>query len=248
MNKQLEKQLLKCTSIIHTEDIYGNKEQATCFFLKRVYQNREHHYLITNAHVLQNKTCFHIYLDRLNKISGECSYHRKITLSPNNAVKYHPECDLALLNIDSIMRLNNGDSSYLYEPIDATLIPGNYDIFSHLEPILMLGYPSGIHDTTTNLPIVRNGITATPISSLYKGRPEFLINIPFLNGSSGSPIFAYTDNRFYLIGIEYSKLLEKITIDETKNRLYHSRKRTKEIETGLGIAIRSDQILDLLSF
>ena len=109
----------------------------------------------------------------------------------------------------------------------------------------MLGYPSGIHDKTTNLPVARTGITSTPLASNYKSRPEFLINVPFLNGSSGSPVFAEANGNTYLVGIEYSKLLEKVTVDRYKNRMYRSRKYTKEMETGLGIAIRADQILTL---
>ncbi len=245
MKSTIEKQLLKCTSIIHTEDIYDNSEQATCFFIKRSVHNTEHHYLVTNAHVLKNANRIHIYLDRYHKNTDSVEYSQKITLAPNGAVHIHPDCDLALLCIDSIPTKNTEADYYLYHPIDITAIPDDYDSFSCVESILMLGYPSGIHDKTTNLPIVRTGITSTPLPSNYKGKPEFLINIPFLNGSSGSPIFIQTGDNYYLVGIEYSKLLEKITVDKYENRLYRSRKYTQEIETGLGIAIRADQILDL---
>ena len=245
MNRTTEQQLLKSTSIIHTEDIYGNSEQATCFFIKRNVHNTEHHYLVTNSHVLKDKPRIHIYLDLYHEKTDTYTYYKKITLSPNHAVKYHPDYDLAILNIDSIKNRNTPEETYLYEPIDITMIPDNFDCFSAFQPILMLGYPSGIHDKTTNLPVARTGITSTPLASNYKGKPEFLINVPFLNGSSGSPVFTESNGSVYLIGIESSKLMEKVTVDRYKNRIYRSRKYTKEMETGLGIAIRSDRILDL---
>ena len=245
MNRATEQQLLKSTSIIHTEDIYGNSEQASCFFIKRTVHNTEHHYLVTNSHVLKDKPRIHIYLDLYYEETDTYTYYKKITLSPNDAVKYHPDYDLAILNIDSIKNRNTPEGTYLYKPIDITMIPDNFRTFSVFQPILMLGYPSGIHDKTTNLPVARTGITSTPLASNYKSRPEFLINVPFLNGSSGSPVFAEANGNTYLVGIEYSKLLEKVTVDRYKNRMYRSRKYTKEMETGLGIAIRADQILTL---
>ncbi|MBE5955708.1 MAG: trypsin-like peptidase domain-containing protein [Lachnospiraceae bacterium] len=247
MNISQEKSLLHCTSMIHTEDSYFNSEQATCFFLKRTVGNTEHHYLVTCAHVLKNAVRIHIYLDYYHRETDRIEHYKKITLAPKDAVRIHPDCDLALLCIDSIRNKNTDSDYYLYSPVDINTIPDEFDTFSSFQPILMLGYPSGIHDSTTNLPIARTGITATPLYSSYKGKPEFLINIPFLNGSSGSPVFAIKEDIPYLIGIEYSKLMEKVTLDKLEARLYRSKKVTRELETGLGIAIRADQILVLLS-
>ena len=245
MTKAEEKELLKCTSLIHTEMKDGTSEQATCFFIKRAVNNQEHHYLVTCSHVLKNAHRIHIYLDYHHEESGNIELYKKITLSPNGAVRFHSDCDLALLCIDSIRTKNTGNSHYKYSPIDIDRIPENFDSFSSFQPLFMLGYPSGIHDRITNLPIARTGITSTPLYSQYKGKPEFLINIPFLNGSSGSPIFAVQNDVPYLVGMECSKLLEKVTIDKKAARLYHSHKYTKELETGLGIAVRTDCIMEL---
>lgn len=245
MTKAQEKELLKCTSLIHTEMKDGTSEQATCFFIKRTVNNQEHHYLVTCAHVLKDARLIHIYLDLYHKEKDEIEYYKKITLAPNGAVRFHPDCDLAVLGIDSIRDKNTEMNYYQYSPIDISFIPAVFDSFSSFQPLFMLGYPSGIHDSTTNLPIARTGITSTPLYSQYKGKPEFLINIPFLNGSSGSPIFAIRDDIPYLVGMECSKLLEKVTADKKESRLYRSQKYTKELETGLGIAVRADCILEL---
>ena len=245
MTTSQEKELLKCTSLIRTEDEDGNSEQATCFFIKRTVGNQEHHYLVTCAHVLKDAFKIHIYLDYYHTETNTIEHAKKITLLPGDVVRFHPECDLALLCIDSIRNKNTSLDYYQYSPIDISMIPSGYDSFSSFQSVLMLGYPSGFHDNTTNLPIVRTSITSTPLSSNYKGKKEFLINIPFLDGSSGSPILALQDNAPYLVGMEYSKLVEKVILDRKENRLYRSQKYTKEIETGLGIAVRSDCILDL---
>lgn len=246
MTKTKEKELLKCTSLIHTEKLDGSSEQASCFFIKRTSGKQEHHYLVTCAHVLKDAHRIHIYLDQYHRETDTLEHYKKITLAPNGAVRFHPVCDLAILGIDSIRAKNTDKDNYLYSPIDISLIPTDFESFSSFQPILMLGYPSGIHDSSTNYPIARAGITSTPLWSNYKGKPEFLINIPFLNGSSGSPVFVTKDEQPYLAGMEYSKLLEKITLDKMEQRLYRSRKYTKELETGLGIAVRADRILELL--
>lgn len=246
MNRQTEKHLLKSTSIIHTEDCYGNVEQASCFFVAHTSAGAVHHYLVTNKHVLENKVKIHLSLDQYHKETGTCSYHRNITISLHQAVRFHKTCDIAVLNIDFIKNQNTEKDFYSYSTLDTKMIPEHYDDFLNIQPILMLGYPSGIHDTVSNLPVARAGITATPMNNNYKGKAEFLIDIPFLNGSSGSPIFAEINDTVYLVGIEYSKILEKVTEDKCKNRLYRSRKYTVETETGLGIAIRSRQILELI--
>lgn len=80
----------------------------------------------------------------------------------------------------------------------------------------MIGYPNGLWDDINNLPIVRSGLTATPIKYDYRGRKEFLIDSACFPGSSGSPVFIYNEgsfststgitlgSRFFLAGIMYA--------------------------------------------
>lgn len=85
-----------------------------------------------------------------------------------------------------------------------------------VEDVLMIGYPTGLIDQMNNFPIVRRGITSTPYKSDYRGKAEFLADIPVYGGSSGSPIVilnegAYSTGtslsigfRFALIGVLYA--------------------------------------------
>jgi Trypsin-like peptidase domain len=83
-----------------------------------------------------------------------------------------------------------------------------------IEDVLMIGYPKGLSDDSNDLPIVRKGLTATPVYINYKNRDWFLLDIPIYAGSSGSPVClfnmgTYADKeanlhfsgRLYLLGI-----------------------------------------------
>lgn len=63
--------------------------------------------------------------------------------------------------------------------------------FNAVEDVLMVGYPNGLWDSRNNLPITRRGITATPPSIDFEGKPEFVIDCACFPGSSGSPVFLY---------------------------------------------------------
>jgi hypothetical protein len=60
-----------------------------------------------------------------------------------------------------------------------------------VEEVLFIGYPYGIWDERNLLPIVRRGITATPIYIDFNGKKQFLIDASVFPGSSGSPVFIY---------------------------------------------------------
>lgn len=69
-------------------------------------------------------------------------------------------------------------------------------ILRAIEPIVMVGYPSGIWDSVNNAPLVRRGSTATHPIVRYENRPEFLIDAACFPGSSGSPVFLFEDGTY----------------------------------------------------
>ena len=80
-----------------------------------------------------------------------------------------------------------------YRAVDQTLIPSKEQIgdFAAVEDITFIGYPSGLYDDKNKVPIIRQGITATPIWNDFKGNEFFLIDAGVFQGSSGSPVFIY---------------------------------------------------------
>lgn len=69
-------------------------------------------------------------------------------------------------------------------------------ILRAIEPIVMIGYPSGIWDSINNAAIIRRGSTATHPLVRYENKPEFLIDAACFPGSSGSPVFLYEDGMY----------------------------------------------------
>lgn len=60
-----------------------------------------------------------------------------------------------------------------------------------IEQVTMIGYPNGLFDRSSMLPIARRGQTATPIFNDYNNLPAFLIDASVFPGSSGSPVVLY---------------------------------------------------------
>lgn len=82
-----------------------------------------------------------------------------------------------------------------FKIVSAGLCPTEEDIdgFDAVEVVTFIGYPNGLYDTVNHTPIVRRGITATPIALDWNGTPAFLIDASVFPGSSGSPVFLVQD-------------------------------------------------------
>lgn len=113
----------------------------------------------------------------------------------------HPkdEVDLCAILIADIMNQasSNGTPIFL-QWIDQSIIPTDDDwkYFDAIEEVTMVGCPNGISDQVNNIPIIRRGITATPLSMRYNGKNEFMVDMACFPGSSGSPVFIYDRNGF----------------------------------------------------
>ncbi|MFR3321383.1 MAG: hypothetical protein ACLTSZ_09905 [Lachnospiraceae bacterium] len=70
------------------------------------------------------------------------------------------------------------------------------EYFAAIEDITFIGYPSGLYDSVNKLPIIRQGITATPIWNQFNGENVFLIDAGVFPGSSGSPVFIYNHGSY----------------------------------------------------
>ncbi|MFZ7230474.1 hypothetical protein, partial [Avibacterium avium] len=127
--------------------------------------------------------------------------------------------------------------------------------------LFMVGYPNGLWDEINNQPIVRRGITATDPKLDYNGKKEFLIDAACFPGSSGSPIFQYTEGAksdihgitFYpggylkLLGVLYAGPMfgidGNIQIKEIPTStipIAHSR-----IPMNLGLVIKIEKLLEM---
>ena len=133
--------------------------------------------------------------------------------------------------------------------------------FGAIETVTMVGYPVGLADFANNAPIIRQGITATPLTSNYRGQREFLVDMAVFPGSSGSPILVVNEgawsqgdglvvgNRLHLVGILHS--------GHTRTESGEIRQETvpTRIETTvtirqmvhLGICLHADRIIEMIN-
>lgn len=124
----------------------------------------------------------------------------------------------------------------------------------------MIGCPNGLSDNVNNLPIIRQGVTATNPSFPYNGKQEFMVDMACFPGSSGSPIFLYNNSGFYdgkeksyimgasrikLLGILYAGPLISNSGEITLN---NTLKFDVASMMHLGNAIRSSELKTLESY
>jgi hypothetical protein len=65
-----------------------------------------------------------------------------------------------------------------------------------LEEVTFIGYPNGWADEAHHTPIVRRGITATPMSLNFSAKPVYLVDGSVFGGSSGSPVFLFNEGSY----------------------------------------------------
>lgn len=73
-----------------------------------------------------------------------------------------------------------------------------------VEEVTFIGYPNGIRDPHNLTPIVRRGITATPLELDYGMKPAFLVDGAVFGGSSGSPVFLISNGLYRISEDEFN--------------------------------------------
>lgn len=216
--------------------------------------------IISNDHVISNCNTATI---RFNLYDGK-TYGETETIYFTNFHKlwiHHPSEDLAMMPILPTLQkvYSKTGKAARYKTFSDSLILTNHKdtTLNALVDVLMIGYPKGFHDKLNNLPIIRRGMTATPVYLDYNKEQKFLIDIPIFEGCSGSPVvqyepLGYTDNkgntilskRLILLGVvsQQREYLSKSTIVDEKN------KTATEIQTwspfNIGVVIKAEKILD----
>ena len=246
---------------------------GTGFFMKIPLDNQRFiPVIVSNRHLLaaDNVQKYVLCFYEINEKSDRVGM-RKIETTPfESPLSTHsdPNCDLAAINITSILNRNDGKIDFV--PVDPKWIPNKWELLDAIEDLIMIGYPGDIYLKTDD-PVVRRGISATPIGSKFEGGEKFLADIPVFSGSSGSPIFIFNPTggfsrnedgswvvrfgapRIHFVGIQSrgfffdSKIVQKM-FDE-KNRLQEIEVQGLSSKTFMNVAIveRSSQIQSLLN-
>ena len=180
---------------------------ATGFFYKTTIDGAPVYLLVSNKHFFEGHKNFKFSMSIMEG-NEELILTSDIIISPTVSCDY----DIGAICINDI--INNTDKKYTFknkfiEREDLLNISkGN---ISSIEHVYMIGYPFSLKSDNSTMPLIRSGIVSTPLFMKYNLREEFLIDILCFNGSSGSPIFIRKENRYYVIGIEYSCLTKTDT-------------------------------------
>lgn len=156
--------------------------------------------LITNYHVLDGVVKgiieFAIQNDGLPIKGKSTRIEFDSSIIINNKLE---SLDLVAIPLASTLNdLAKKNIKVFYRSITPDIIPNTKQIdeFAAIENVTFIGYPSGLYDDFNVSPIVRRGITATPIWNDFKGERAFLIDAGVFPGSSGSPVFIFNQGSY----------------------------------------------------
>lgn len=154
--------------------------------------------LITNKHVLDGAHQVAFTMAAAENASQPASRGTRMVVTGFNAQTWlgHPDSnvDIGAMLFGEILKamVDNGAAPF-YRGFDPEQLATQEtaDSLDAIEQITMIGYPNGLFDQASMLPIARRGQTATPIFNDYNNLPAFLIDASVFPGSSGSPVVLY---------------------------------------------------------
>jgi len=171
------------------------------------------HAIITNAHVFQDGLKFpkkfvsaSFYVWVIDNDDSQKLKQEEFLLSGNHLSKivYYSEMgdlnyiDLCAVDIKFLTK-RNAAFGYLPLSISVALAAQGQKALDSLEiatAIFMIGYPEGVFDPHSKLPLCLTGHIASNPQFDYQNRKEYLIDIYSTDGSSGSPVFFSTTNTY----------------------------------------------------
>lgn len=250
MNLQdINTQIIFTTVPIWVEDAHGNVSTGTGFFYqKKVDDNQTIPFIVTNAHVVENAKKGLISLMKRN--GDKPSMNDKVTVefSGEELTKYlDKENDLAIFPIGpALNQLSAKGVEIFFRSLDPSLLPDEKTIseLSAIEDVTFVGYPSGLYDRKNNTPIVRKGITASPVWNDFDGHKRFLIDAGVYPGSSGSPVLIINNGSYsHQGGITVgTRVLFIGIISSTMQR----NEETSKVYLGLGQVIKSQMLKEFV--
>jgi hypothetical protein len=150
--------------------------------------------LVTNKHVVAGSQAVKLRIHRRETTASRWAVSGYVDLSftlPESAWASHPDAAIDLVGIRlSVFQQQasaQGNELAVFS-LSERFMPGDLTAFDAVEEIVMVGYPSGLWDSTNNYPLVRRGITASHPGIDFDGKPEIAIDMACFHGSSGSPV------------------------------------------------------------
>lgn len=205
----ISNQLLFTTIKIQGKNEEGEGSSGTGFFysFNSSGNGQTFNALITCRHVFKDmidaNLLLHIgrYRQGSTDITMQKAEWRKI-VNLQDVVVYHPNKEVDLCGIPmELLKVETRQGENL-NPITIT-IPDNM-VFSDgklieltpMEEVFIIGFPAGLTDSITGLPVIRKGITAFHPGIDFNGESLGLLDITSYPGSSGSPVLIYNQGSY----------------------------------------------------
>ena len=191
----IAEQLYFTTILIESQTNEGITSVGTGFIIDAEHKTRHGSFLVTNKHVVNGgaKGVLRFHL----KEEGNLNLRQGYKLDVPDFKTYwigHPDSkvDVTVMSMSIVLdHAKRSGKELYYRSIPQSLCPSERDLekLDALEELVFVGYPSGIYDEAHYLPVVRRGITASPVQVDHDGERKFLIDAAVFPGSSGSPVF-----------------------------------------------------------
>lgn len=159
--------------------------------------------ILTNKHVVRGAATVQFVLSSAPSVADLDAQHQPIGRTDHpviwplsgNLIE-HPDQSIDLCAIDitiPYVQILQSGRQLRSMCIDSSWLPSQQDRIGlrDIEQVLVIGYPIGLWDEHNNMPIARQGSTATHPLAQYAGKRNFLIDVAAFQGSSGSPVFSY---------------------------------------------------------
>lgn len=229
----IAEQLFFTTLRIETSTPTGS-ETGTAFIFSYEWDGKTALFLVTNKHVISKATSGRFFFTLSN--GAQPSIGQRFDVHVDNfEQRWHghpqPDIDIAVMPLVPVLQeIGKAGKRIFYKSIPHNLIPTQDQLNSldAIEEVLFVGYPSGLFDTKNLLPIIRRGITATPLQVNYGGKPTFLVDASVFPGSSGSPVFicnsgSYSDKRGNVFlgssGVFFLGVIAQVVIREEHGKI-----------------------------
>jgi hypothetical protein len=154
--------------------------------------------LVTNKHVVEGADELTVGLIARDPQTGDPKLGQGwnyVMRNPQWVGHPDPQIDVAVIGM---LPLWQNSSNAFFKSIPTSMMPaGNQGLFfDAIEEVTFIGYPDGRQDPAHLTPIVRRGITATPLELPFAGKPSFLVDGSVFGGSSGSPVFLLNEGMY----------------------------------------------------
>jgi len=203
----LSEQLLFSTVRIEVRTKDGLSGTGTGFFFQfQVTEGRILPLIVTNKHVIRGAESGSFFLHEADTKDGNPTPSgRFFGVGFSGFEKYwigHPneDIDLCAMPFAPISAQANAQGKKVFMISlgqEVIWTDENLSNLSAVEEVVMIGYPIGLWDEHNNLPIIRQGITATHPAIDFQGKSEGVVDIATFPGSSGSPVLLLNESGIY---------------------------------------------------